>query len=47
MPDSILIVEDDSGISTVLADVMEDEGYHATMVADGQAALTALRSGLG
>jgi two-component system alkaline phosphatase synthesis response regulator PhoP len=40
---TILIVDDDPSIRTMLAFIFEDEGYVATEAADGAAALAALR----
>lgn len=40
----ILIVEDDWGIRELLTQVLEDEGYHVSSVADGLEALQYLKS---
>ncbi len=38
----ILVVDDEEGIRTFIAEVLEDEGHEVVMAADGQAALEAL-----
>lgn len=39
---TILVVEDESAIATLLSMVLEDEGYRVVLAADGRAGLTRL-----
>jgi DNA-binding response OmpR family regulator len=39
----VLAVDDEFGISTLLEDVLEDEGHHALLATNGQQALAAGR----
>jgi CheY-like chemotaxis protein len=39
----ILLIDDDLSIRTVLAEILEDEGYHVTSAANGQEALQYLQ----
>jgi CheY-like chemotaxis protein len=41
---SVLVIEDDEGVSESLAAVLRDEGYHVEVVHDGVAALRRLAS---
>ena len=40
---TIVVVDDEPGYCETLKDVLEDEGYHVEIAADGQAALELLR----
>jgi CheY-like chemotaxis protein len=40
---SILIVEDEAPIRSVITEILEDEGYHVASVTNGMEALTYLR----
>ena len=42
----ILLVDDDIGIRTALAEILEDEGYRVASAANGQEALTYLQQQL-
>ena len=46
MPRSVLIVDDDADIRETMQLVLEDEGYHVAMAADGVQALRMLDGGL-
>ena len=39
MPPTILIIEDESAIADILADNLQDEGYHTLLAADGSSGL--------
>ena len=39
----ILLVDDDVGIRTIVAEILEEEGYHVVIASDGHEALTFLR----
>jgi CheY-like chemotaxis protein len=41
---AVLVVDDDADIRRLLADLLEEEGYHVTLALDGREALDRLRA---
>ncbi len=45
MDHTILVVDDDYGVRSLLSEVLTDAGYHVLTAADGEAGLASIRSG--